>query len=163
MVYLGLPHGGIRMAGILTLDPKEKFEALKMRYEDHVELLRFMTKLDLEIFGGFMTVQVVAAGFLAAHPPKFGWAVGGFLLADFALAVVACVLLRNNALRRKEAVGTLKNILAILGFSTPGAFAEGVTVNAVGDFRLWGPWYIAGVVIAYVGVAIVVLASWGGA
>ena len=45
----------------------QKFEALKMRYEDHVELLRFMTTLDFKIFGGYMTLQLLVGSWLGEH------------------------------------------------------------------------------------------------
>ena len=38
----------------------QKFEALKMRYEDHVELLRYMTTLDFQSHGQSVRVTALA-------------------------------------------------------------------------------------------------------
>lgn len=143
----------------LPLDPAQKFEALKMRYEDHVELLRMMTGLDLSLFSGVMTVQLALGGWLASNPIS-SWAALVLVLAlDFIVAFIAGVLLRNNKLRRLEAVGTLKNVMVALGFYRPGFFVDGIAINAPSTTRLWGPWYMGGVLIGYVGVVAVAVAA----
>lgn len=143
----------------LPLTHEEKFKALCMRYEDHVELLRAMTGLDYRLFGGVMTIQLALGGWLVTKPVESWPALIGILVADAALVTIGAILLRNNTLRRKEAVGTLKNIIAVLGFYRNGFYSNGLTINAPGDFRLWGPWYIRGIVIAYFGLATAAIAT----
>ena len=136
----------------LPLSSEQRFEALRMRYEDHVELLRAMTGTDFRLFGGVMTIQLALGGWLASNPVLNWPPLVSILILDGVLAFIGTVLLRNNALRRKEAVATLKNVMAALGFYQAGFFVDGLTINAPGGFRFWGPWYIGGVVVAYVGL-----------
>ena len=143
----------------LALSPEQRFEALRMRYEDHVELLRVMTGLDFRLFGGVMTIQLALGGWLASNPVKDWLPLIGVLILDGVLASIGAALLRNNAHRRKEAVATLKNVMAALGFYRHGYYVDGLTINAPGGFNLWGPWYISGVVVAYVGLAVVATAA----
>ncbi len=42
----------------MELTEEHKFEALKLKYTDHVELLRFITKLDVQLFSGYITIQL---------------------------------------------------------------------------------------------------------
>jgi hypothetical protein len=140
----------------IDLDPSQRFEALKMRYEDHVELLRYMTGLDLKLFSGVMTIQVALGSWLATKPIESTTTVIVLLALDGIIAGFGAVLLRNNALRRKEAVETLKNINLAFGFTTRGFYLADRAINATGKFRLWGPWYMAGIVIAFIGLVVVV-------
>ena len=131
-----------------------------MRYVDHVELLRMMTKLDLEIFGGYMAIQLALGSLFLTKTAKFGWLTAlGILILDAALAMIAWVLLRNNALRRKEAIGTLKNVMTAMGFYQEGAYLADKAINEPGKVRLWGPWYRIGVLVGYVGLALIVGAT----
>ena len=139
----------------IDLDPSQRFEALKMRYEDHVELLRFMTGLDLKLFSGVMTIQVALGSWLATKPIESATTLVLFLALDGIIAAFGAVLLRNNFLRRKEAVETLKNINLALGFTTRGFYLSDRAINATGEFRPWGPWYTAGIVIAFIGLSVV--------
>jgi len=143
----------------LELSPEQRFDALRMRYEDHVELLRYMTRLDLQLFTGFMTIQLALGGWLATGPITAWLPLTGLLALDGALAAVGTILLRNNALRRKEAVATLKNVMGALGFYQPGFYSPGIVINAPGQFRLWGPWYTGAIAVAWGGVMLVAIAA----
>ena len=94
----------------MELDKNQKFESLKMRYKDHVELLRFMTKLDVQIFSGYITVQLALGAWIAANPIKGCWTKLGIILIDLVLAAIAFMLLHKDAKRRTEVVGIIKNI-----------------------------------------------------
>jgi len=143
----------------LDLTPDQRFAALRLRYEDHVELLRMMTILDLRLLSGVMAIQLALGGWLATNPVANWPPLVGVIALDGALAFIGAVLLRNNALRRKEAVGTLKNVMIALGFYRAGFYVQGITINAAGGFRLWGPWYIGGIVVAYVGLSLVAVSA----
>jgi hypothetical protein len=147
----------------LDLSPDQRFEALRMRYEDHVELLRMMTGLDLQLFSGVMAIQLALGGWLATNPVATCPPLVGVIALDGALVFFGAVLLRNNALRRKEAVVTLKNVMIALGFYRADFYVQGITINAAGGFRLWGPWYIGGMVVAYVGLILVAVSARPGA
>ena len=45
-----------------------EFDALKLRYEDQVALLRSLTQFDFKIFVGFFTLQLLLASWLSANP-----------------------------------------------------------------------------------------------
>lgn len=97
-----------------------EFEALKMRYEDQVELLREITKLDLQIFSGYLTLQIALGGWLIAHPLQSLMMQIGMLLIDAALAAIAGYLHYSHFHRRREAVDTIKNLNRALGFTEQG-------------------------------------------
>ncbi len=139
----------------VALTPDQRFEALRMRYEDHVELLRVMTGLDLRLVSGVMAIQLALGGWLATNPVAEWLPLVGVLLLDGALAFIGAVLLHNNALRRREAIATLKNVMTALGFYRANFYVQGITINAAGGTRLWGPWYIRGIVVAYIGLILV--------
>jgi hypothetical protein len=145
------------------LSQQQKFEALKMRYEDHVELLRVMTKHDYQLFGGYTSIQLALGSFFAATTsleiiPKLG-----VLIADGALTVIAVVLLNYSRLRREEAVETLKNVMTAFRFSDAGEYLPDKPINHPGRIKFWGRWYIAGVITEYVGVFITILSARGAA
>jgi hypothetical protein len=138
----------------MTLTPDQQFEALKLRYEDHVELLRFMTKLDMEIFGAYITLQLALGSFLARmSTPLHTSAKIGICIIDLTLAFIAVIFLRNNFYRRKEAVATLTNVMSALGYDQPGVFGQ-AALNPPYRFRPWAPWYFVGVSIAFAGVVL---------
>jgi len=148
------------MENQFTLSPEQKFEALIIRYQDHVELLRMMTKIDLQIFGGLLSIQLTLGSFLSINPPKTLAAMAGILLVDAVLSTIASILLRNNALRRKEAVGTLKNVMSALGYYQIGVYIPDKAINESGKLRLWAPLYITGIIISYIGLGVVILSAY---
>ncbi len=136
-----------------------EFEALKLRYEDHVELLRTLTALDLQIFTGYITVQVVLGGWLTQYPVRDILLKIGLVLIDLTLSGVAGWLLYNNYKRRTEVVGTIKNLNDALGFTKPDIYLQGKAINAPTTFRPWVYGYLVGVVAGAVGVGLIILAS----
>jgi len=139
---------------MFELDQEKKFEALKLRYTDHVELLRTMTKLDLEIFGGYITLQLALGSWLSQNYPKHLWGKLGILLIDLALSVIAFVLLRNSAKRRVEAVETLMNIQSALGYDRVGVYLPDKAINADYTYRPWKHWFYLGIAAGFAGIII---------
>ena len=140
-----------------TLSPEQRFEALRVRFEDQTRLLTTMTEFDLRIFGGYITVQLALGGWLGEHPPTVRAAIG-IALIDLAMAVIAGVLLRYNALRRTEVVATLTNVMDALEFSRPGAYLPERPLNASYEVRRWAPLFYLGVIAGYVGLLLVMFA-----
>jgi hypothetical protein len=155
-------------------------ETLRIRYEDQVELLRALTHIDLRIFSGYITIQLFLGSWIATHPIRTPWARLGLLGIDFALALVAAVLLYNQYLRRTEAVETVKRLNEALGYTELGVFLQDRRINpepqetprpgdysfnllkrVVGTkhFRPWMRLYHVGIALAFVGLAIVVFAT----
>ena len=148
----------------LPLDAAQKFEALRMRYEDHVELLRYMTGLDLRLATAVMSMQLLLGGWLAGAPVAKWLPLAGVLLLDAALVAFGCALLLKNARRRNQAIATLNNVMTALGFNRPGFYLSDSAINVpstsgpLGVGR-WGPWYMAALLVAYVGVLLAGIAA----
>lgn len=115
----------------------KEFEALKMRYDDQVALLRFMTTFDFQIFGGFITLQAAVGSWLASHPIGSIWAQLGILVIDAVAVLLSLKLLHNQHLRRQEVQATIGNINDALGFNESGVYLEGRSLNPSYGRRLW--------------------------
>lgn len=136
-----------------------EFEALRVRYEDQVELLRTLTKLDLQIFTGYLTLQAALGGWFATQPIGQWQTKFGILLVDFALTFIAAGLLYNNYRRRAEVVETIRNLCDAFGFTVEGVYLPGRAINPPTTFRPWWYWFLTGIGIALIGVTIIIV--WG--
>ncbi len=139
----------------MELDNNQKFEALKLRYDDHVELLRSMTKLDVQIFSGYITVQLALGAWITANPIQGCWAKIGLIIIDLVLAVIAAKLLYNDYKRRNEVVGIIKNINDALSFNTPGYYLPEKAINVQTTTRPWFRWFLIGIIFGVIGIVMV--------
>ncbi|MCK5614773.1 hypothetical protein KAR91_73610 [Candidatus Pacearchaeota archaeon] len=141
----------------------KEFEALALRYEDHVELLRTLTQIDLRLTTALVTIQFVLCGFIATQTsislaPRFG-----LIIVDIAVCSLVCRLLYLNYVRRREAVATLKNINCALGFLEKGIYLHDKAINPSKeeyakhgvDFRPWLLWYFGAVVFCVLGLIVI--------
>lgn len=135
---------------------EQEFEALKIKYADQVELLRFMTKLDIQIITGYLTVQLVLGAWVAARPIQGYLAELGLTVIDLGLAIVAFMLLFNHNKRRTEVVETVKNINEALGFDKPCIYLSGKAVNAQTKRRPFFRWLVTGIVLGFAGIFLVI-------
>jgi hypothetical protein len=118
----------------MELTEEQKFEALKLRYADHVELLRFMTKLDVQLFSGYITLQIALGAWIATHPINGIW---------------------NDYKRREEVVGIIKNINEALNFNTSGAYLSDSPINVQTETRPWHKWFLIGIATGVLGIIMV--------
>lgn len=132
-----------------------EFEALKLRYEDQVDLLRTLTQLDFRIFISFFTLQLALGGWLASHPPSTAAVRWGLAAITVVLAGLSIKLLHNQHCRRQEVAGTIANANVALGFTEPGVYLEGQTLNPTYTRRYWFKWYVVGVVISTLGLYLI--------
>lgn len=132
-----------------------EFDALKLRYEDQVELLRYLTQFDFRIFTAFFAVQLALGGWLAAHSAPTQAVQCGLATIDVVLAALSVKLLHNQQCRRKEVQATIKNINAAFGFNEIGVYLEGQALNPDYERRAWFKWYALGVVVATIGLLII--------
>ncbi len=139
----------------MDLSEEQKFGALKLRYNDHVELLRSMTKLDVQIFIGYITLQLGLGAWLATNRPEDPFARFGILLIDIVLAVIASKLLYNDYLRRKEVVSIIKNINEALGYDKSGIYLDDKPINVPTVTRPWWKWFLYGIISGVVGIVMV--------
>jgi len=166
-VYLNLKLYGVYTGSIfivriqekelkMDLTDNQKFEALKLRYTDHVELLRSITKLDVQIFSGYITVQLALGAWLGSHPINL-WPKIGLSVIDLVLAVIALKLLHKDFLRRKEVVGIIENINEALNFNTEGAYLPGKSINDNTNTRPWFSWFVVGIIAGFIGIVIILV------
>jgi hypothetical protein len=133
-----------------------EFEALKMRYEDQVTLLRSITQLDAQLFTGYITLQLALGAWLSSHPiTKLGMQIG-LLLIDLVLCFITSKFLFSSHKRRLEIVITIKNICEALGFTEKGIYIEDKAINPQTRLRAWGYWYIAGAWVTAVGIILII-------
>lgn len=145
--------------GIVVHYKGNEFEALKIRFENQTELLYRMSLIDIQVFTGYITLQLAFGAWIAAHPSNITdtFSRAGLLAIDLALAAIAFAMLFNSYERRKEVVETVNNCNSALGYSAPGVYLEGRPLNAETKWRPWAGWYFAGVVVGAAGVAMVLL------
>ena len=144
------------------MDPVYKgheFEALRLRYEDQVELLRALTNLDMKIFTGFITVQLVLGGWISAYPISDVFVQTGLFLIDIVFAFLAGRLLYNQFKRRKEVINTVKNLNEALGFNKSGTYLPDRAINATSSTRPWFWWYIIGICVATFGLSLILFGA----
>ena len=134
----------------INMDDNQKFEALMARYRDQVELMRALTKIDLQVFSGFITLQIVVVGWLLEHPIEECVLKSGSAIIDLTLTLVAVVLLTNNYFRRKETKRTLDNVMTALRFDEPDFYSLGQPLNPKYTFRPWLPFYLTAVIATFV-------------
>ena len=136
----------------MELTDEQKFDALKLRYNDHVELLRFITKLDVQIFSGYITLQLALGAWLATNRPEDLISKIGIILIDFTLGTIAAKLLYNDYLRRKEIVAILRNLCEALGFRKTGYYLPDKAIDIDTQSRTWWWWYLLGIISGVVGI-----------
>lgn len=134
-----------------------EFEALKLRYEDQVQLLRTLTEIDHRLVTALFTLQLALGAWLATQAtvaPRLQW---GLAVIDLAIAAIFVKLLFNNNRRRQEVAATIANVNAALGFLEPGVYLEGKALNPEYVRRYWFAWYVVAVFVSTVGVLLVLI------
>ena len=139
-------------------DDRQKFDAVLARFQDHTEVLRALTNGDLQLFGGYITLQLGVTAWIAEHSMDSVVHGLGLFLVDLSLAVIAHVLLRNNWRRRREIIDNLGNTIAALRFREPNVYLEGASLDNPPTPRLWYRWYRFGIWAGFVGFVIALVA-----
>ena len=141
----------------LELTNEQKFQAVLARFRDHVEILRAITQIDLQVLGGFMTLQLALAAWLVDHPPKTCPIKVGLLLLSGILTALSLNLLYNSYRRRKEVVASLKNTKAVLRFGEKGVYLQDKALDAKMPFRPWLPLYFVVCCLMFLMVGAIIL------
>jgi len=139
----------------LYADEKNRFEAAKMCYQQHVALLSTMTRFDLQIITGYLSIQFLVVGW-AAKPPLPAATRLGLSLVDLALLLVAFVLLLMSRWRRKEVAGVVWKLNDALGFAVEGVYLGGRTVQRNEPVHYWWPWYVLAMISSASEVALII-------
>ena len=138
-------------------DDDAKREILTLAFGNHVQYLRWLSQIDLRMFGGFLTLQLVLGGWLLQYPPVRASATSGILIIDVVLAFAASVFLIKNQVRRKREVTTLGNISEALGLTKEGYFLENKKImeSPQSDPSLW--LYLLAIGTSVIGIALIIL------
>lgn len=152
----------------------KEFEALSLRYTDHVELLRKLSDIDHKFFILSITIQLALGAWLFENQDKVEEFVVkcGIIIIDGSLMLVGIHLLYLNFIRRCEAVITLNNIMDAMGYTQPDVYLPGRAINPPQEqylpknlqtdyilregYRPWWPYYKWGVIVSVIGLAFVV-------
>jgi hypothetical protein len=116
---------------------ESRFEVLKLRYEDQVSLLRKLTDVDLQVFGGYLTVSLAFGSWLSQQQPLEYLALLGLTVIAIVLAMSTTIMLLFNFKRRVEVVATVTNLNEALGLDAAGALTPDKKINATTIFRPW--------------------------
>ena len=153
----------------------KEFEALSLRYNDHVELLRKLTDIDLKLFLSSLTVQLILGAWLFENQGDDLIMKIGMLIIDIGLMFISLRLLYLNYIRRFEAVLTLKNVINALGFTRVGAYIQEKSINPTPQqflpkylqtekilsqgFRPFWPYYKWGIIVSIIGLSFVIFSK----
>ena len=112
-----------------------KLAILKLRYEDQVELLRYLSSLELKvIFGYFTVVAAINAWLITKAPAAFsGQVVLSFIIGISTVCIVFYLYTQKR--RRDEAVKTILNINEAFGLYEIGKFIENKSINPPCKYR----------------------------
>lgn len=128
-----------------------EFEAIKIRFQNQTELLYRLTMIDLKIFFGFITLQIVLVAWLATNGSDFsGILKVGLFVIDINFALVAIFLFIHQARRRKQVSSVVKNCQEALGYTKKGAYLEDKAIEVYHPIRLLRDYFIGGTTISVV-------------
>ena len=136
-------------------DPANRLEILRMGYQNQLEYLRMMSDLDLKLFTGYITLQIVLGGWLAKSPVEGLSIKVGLMVIDLAMAFIGIVAFRVNQERRAEAARVLGNLADALGFTVPGVFLPDRPIQESVPIRPWTRMYYFTVAVGVVGIALI--------
>ena len=145
-----------RKARVSPVYEGHEFEALKLQYETQTSLLRTLTDIDLRIFTGYITVQLLLGGWLTQYLLCSLWLRIGILVIDLTLCGIAAWLLNNNYMRRREVSATVRNLNEALGYTDPDIYLQGKALNAATVFRPWVHGYRVGIITAAIAIIVII-------
>ena len=135
------------------LDQRRKCQILETRYKEQAANLRDLNQYDFRLFGGFLTVQLVVAGWFAAHPSSIFVAVGLFLI-DLALLAVCIRIMWIHRQRRNEIRETIIRINEAFELYTPDIYLRDKAINPPPKESAGFIWPAVACGVGVVGVAI---------
>ena len=124
-----------------------QLDILKIRYQDQVELLRFLTSLELKvIFGYFTVIAAIVAWIITKAPSTFD---GQVVLSCIIGISTVCVIyyLYSQKKRRDEAVATVVNLNEAFGLYEIGKFIEGKAINPPHKYKPLFPVYLLAIMV----------------
>ena len=139
---------------------ENKLSILQLGFENQMQYLRMMSDVDLRLFTGYITVQLVLANWLA-HQQRQPLTVNvGIMLVDLVFAGLAIKAFWVNQKRRDFAVKVVTNLSSALGFTVTGAFLRERAIQQNVPTRPWFAYYCGSVLAAVMGVGLVLFGSY---
>lgn len=137
-------------------NPNQKFQAVIVRFQDHVEMLRGLTRIDLQLLFGYMTLEFAFGSWLVKNPLEDTATRIGLIGLNSTLFFMAIKLMYNNYRRRSEVVSSLKNVLDYLGFRSEGVYLKNKALDAESKYRPWWWWYVIGCFVTYLSTSYII-------
>lgn len=138
---------------------EKRFDILKLRYDDQVTLLRKLTDVNLQVFGGYLTLSLAFGSWVSQHPIKDLPSRGGLTIISLTLAIATTTFLLFNAKRREEIVATVRNLNEALGYESVGLFLPDQSINAKTKFRPWRNVFFLCIWSVFAGTSLLVFAQ----
>jgi len=135
----------------------KKTEVLLTRYQEHAAHIRHLDNFDVKISGGFISIQIAFAGWLAAHPVQGAVVKVGLTVVNVSLLLTFIVIIVGSRIRRKEIVKVILNISEALGLDRSGTYLPNKPINSAYHPKPfgWYWWYAIGSSIGFVGTSLV--------
>ena len=139
---------------------KSSFEILKMKYQDHVEDLRFRTNFDFRLLSGFVALNLILAAWLSKNPLPTLYYKKAFSIFALGLCFSAFMLFQRNHRRRKIVVEIIMNINKAFKFSEEGVYFDG-KINTPENERTtyWFLYYAIVVVIFFIAQMVMIFST----
>jgi hypothetical protein len=102
---------------------------LLARYTQQAEHLRHLDGWDLKVTSGFLTVQIILAGWLSLHTDHTLSQRFAISVIDLSLLIACLGSLLGSKRRRKEVRTTILNINDALGLYTAGRYLADRAIN----------------------------------
>jgi len=137
----------------------DKADVLKTRYREQAAHLRDFNQYELRVVGGYLTIQLLLAGWFSSHPPTGLISAAGTGVIDLVLFISVCVMLTRARRRRMEVVGTIQQINEALGLYEAGTYLPGKAIDERrANAHLKIDWYLIPCFVAFLGVLLTLAA-----
>ncbi len=139
----------------------DQIELLKAKYLDHAEDLRFRINFDFKLLSGFVTLNLVLAGWLTKNPLATVWFQIGFALFIGGICGIAILLFQRNYRRRRVVVDIMQNMNEAFRFDQDGAFRNEGPINPKSNVQTtyWMPWYICIVILFFLAQIFIIFST----
>ena len=152
-----------------VFENEHKVNVLRDVYRTYAELLYNLTQIDLRVFGGYITIQFVALGFVLSEIPCVEpLDFVGIALMGTTITVIALNLIKLNFKRRYEAKIVMHRLNVSIGLKTKGFFIRNekiyYSLSEKADNNEWGPdhrpwmdFYYIGIIIGFLCFLVVLI------
>jgi len=141
---------------LLDLSQEQKFQAALALFLDQAQVIRDLKQNDLQVVGGFITLQLALAAWLAEHPPMTFWGSLGLFGLSIILSFLSWKFLEKNHRRRAQVVDSLRNTKAALRLSQKEIYIKGAALDVQTMFEPSLRLYVGVLLLTILGVGVVI-------